>query len=65
MSDHAHKFAKIRAAIEAGDTHDAMTAAQNLVYQLGGTADLSRMSSGAGALYLLALAMEPTTATGF
>lgn len=62
---HANHFAKIRAAIEAGDTRDAMTSAQNLVYQLGGTVDLSHMSSGAAALYLLSLALEQPTATGF
>lgn len=65
MPDHAHQFTKIREAFEAGETREAMTAAQNLVHHLGGTADLSHMSAGAAAIYLVSLSLESTTARGF
>lgn len=56
--DHRPSFSEIRQDIEAGHIEEAAKNAQNLVYQLGGRADLSRMSPGAAALYLLSLVME-------
>lgn len=47
---------QLRATIEYGCAGDAVcTAAQDLVEALGGTDDVSRMTPGATALYLVAL----------
>lgn len=58
MTPFAFNFGNIRQLIEAGYIEDAANEAQSLVMLLGGKADLSKMSPGAAALYLLSLTME-------